>query len=204
MKNLRNLHDPVPSQMGYRRCHDMGSRVAAGLGYVRATSLDGLFQKLGGSYDFVHETFGLDDDVYVYRADKTWTVTHCHRIKLEWYVGHHNEILAEGIGHLMLHYPMVKKDYGDTAAMAISRVGLNDQEQRARREAIHFMIGFLIPDDAARAMFLTGADDTAVAKAFGVTTNLAGARRRALMRAPDDAPVPSVEERQPEPVLEPA
>lgn len=194
MKNLRNLHDPIPADWSYRRCHDWGVAVAERLGHVRGANVVPIFEKLGGIFDPVWETFGLYDDVYVYRPDKSWTATHSNRLSFEWYHGHRNEILVEGIAHLVLHFALVKERYGDTASMAISRYELNEAERKARQEATLVMIGFLIPDEAVKPMFIAGSDDATIAKAFGVSTKLVAARRRAVAKwSLEDAPAEMVE-----------
>ncbi len=181
MKHLRNLHDPIPTKMGYTQCRDWGATVAKRLGHKPGTSLEPMFERLEGKLERVYETFGRYDDIYVFDAKRAWTLTHLTMITLDIYQGSYNQVIAEGFGHLFLHYVMVKSAHGEDAAMAVSRYNSDEQEQRAKREAHTFMMGFLIHDDVVAPMFLEGMTDKEVASALGVTIDLVEKRRKAVM-----------------------
>lgn len=180
MINPRNIQDVIPSGFSISRCQAFGRSVADQIGYKPGSPMLKVLEGFGGEYRNVASVFGRDGDVYLIQSGGGLIAEHEAWPTLEWHSPMLNEILAEGLGHKFLHYPLVVQKHGENAGMGVPRHSKTEADRTARQEAIHFMIGFLAPNagivDACRA----GLDDEAIGQRFGVTQRLAGARRKAL------------------------
>lgn len=180
MQHLRNVHDAEPGKLPYALCQAKGTEVAQRLGYARGQALYPIFERLGGTYLRVESVFGRAGDVYLVTADGRLTAEHEPVPGFSWHMADLNEILAEGIGHLMLHFPLVQARLGKDAAMAVAHRAETEAQQAARREAMQFGFGVLIPDHEALQAYRDGMSDADAAAHFGVSERLAARRRRAL------------------------
>lgn len=180
MDSLRNVHDAVPLEVDFACASRLGMRVAAELAHGRGDPVLPVFERLGGSYIHVPSVFGRKGDSVLVKPGPELYAEDAHAPALD--VEPLNEVLAEAIGHLVLHYPAARARYGDDVVMGVPRFSQTEPQGLARGEAIAFMIGFLMPQAETVAAFDQGLNDDAVASRFGVTRRLVQARRHALKR----------------------
>ncbi len=183
MINPRNIQDVVPCGGAIPNAFRFGESLARQLGHEHGKPVWPIFQRLRGEHVHVASTFGRGGDKYLVRpggiivAESEWMPEH------EWHEPMLNEFLAEAIGHLFMHYPLVAKAHGENAGMAVRRYGETPHEDAAATEAVQFKIGFLIPGSRVRDACAEGLDEEAIAKRFGVTHRLAKARRMVATQA---------------------
>ena len=180
MINPRNIQDVIPCGLGINRCQAYGRSIADQIGYKTGSPVLKVLEGFKGQYRNVASTFGLDGDVYLIEPGGVLVAEHEAWATLDWHAPVLNEILAEGLGHKFLHYPLVVEKHGETAGMGVRRHSKTGADKTARQEAIHFMIGFLAPNAGIIEACNAGLDDAAIGERFGVTQRLAAARRKAL------------------------
>ena len=180
MLNPRNIQDVIPCGFGIARCQAFGRSIAEQIGYKTGSPVLKVLEGFKGEYRNVSSVFGLEGDVYLVQPGSILVAEHEAWPTLEWHAPMLNEILAEGLGHKFLHYPLVVREHGESAGMGVPRHAKTETAIQARQEAIHFMIGFLIPDTKVIEACVQGLDDEAIAARHGVTRRLVQARRKAL------------------------
>ncbi|MDE4914505.1 hypothetical protein PQI07_27965 [Methylobacterium sp. 092160098-2] len=180
MNSLRNVQDATPLGVDFAFASRLGMRMADELAHVRGRPVLPVFEKFGGGYIEVPSVFGRTGDCVLVKPGPGLYAEHAHSPALD--VAALNEVLAEAVGHLFLHYPAARSRYGDVVAMGVPRFSRTECQGVARGEATAFMIGFLMPQAETVAAFDQGLDDDAVASRFGVTRRLVQARRHALKR----------------------
>lgn len=187
MPHLRNLHSPISADYSLATCRAIGSELAKRIAYVRGSAILPIFERHKGTYRSVTTVFMVDDDAHLIRPDDTIESVHEYYPGFSWYEPVINEFLVESLAHRILHAPVLRKARGEDAILAVPRIGRTDAEFLARSQAIHFMLGFLVPNDELIAAFTRGDDDATIAARHGVTQRLIGRRREGLCRKPDDA-----------------
>ncbi len=95
----------------------------------------------------------------------------------EWHEPMLNEFLAEAIGHLFMHYPLVAKAHGENAGMAVRRYGETPHEDAAVTESGAIQDRFLIPGSRVRNACAEVSTRRPSPSDYGVTHRLAKARR---------------------------
>lgn len=180
MNSLRNVQDATPLGVNFACASRLGMRIAADLVHGRGDPVLPVFERLGGGYIQVPSTFGRKGDSVLVKPGPELYAEDAHVPALD--VEPLNEVLAEAIGHLILHYPAARARHGDDVVMGVPRFSQTELQGLARGEATAFMIGFLMPQTEVVDAFDEGLDDDAVARRFGVTARLVQARRHALKR----------------------
>ena len=180
MNSLRNVQDAIPAGYDFAGASRLAMRVATETGHRLGEPVLPVFERFGGEHLYVTSTFGRRGDSVLVKPGPQLFVETAHWPAID--VAPLNEALAEGLGHLFLHYPGARKRHGETVAMGIPRISRTTEQGQVRGEAAAFMIGFLMPQSKVVAAFDEGLDDEAVARRFGVTLRLAQARRHALKR----------------------
>ncbi len=171
---LRNVHDPVPSRMGLAQVAGLAKRVREGLGVVPGAGVAKAFGRLGGTYEQVVSTFGRRTDRIVIRGASDFTYED------EDYPEEAAFGLAECLGVLFLHHPLVVRAYGEDAVTAVPRFTPAGDGEAVTREAIWFAVHFAMPADAVRAAHAADPDPRALGRAFHVRPQTAARRARSL------------------------
>jgi hypothetical protein len=164
MRFPSQVYQPVPANCARHAIETFAESVAERLGFipdrdlvesrqmngtVRFERIHDLIKKLGGQIDFEYVSpaeLTTSQSLIVFNNERFEIALH-GRFRLE--ERQQNWILAQELGHFLLHYPMVRGKYGDVA-MAANRYPdqSNPAAVRARREAVWFAFGLFTPAKA--------------------------------------------------------
>lgn len=191
---LRNVQDAIPARMPRARIAEFADGVRERLGVRPGAGVREAFERLGGTYRAV-DTFGRHTDSVVIRAQDAFAYEDRHE------VGHAALGMAECLGYLFLHYPLVVRRHGPGAVMAVRRYPDGDDAARreAMAEAITFAVHLALPAAGFRDAFAEDPSPRSLARAFHVDVGTAALRARALGLVPAEAPDPPAQERSPVP-----
>jgi hypothetical protein len=180
---LRNVQDAIPARMPRGRIAEFADGVRERLGVRPGAGVHEAFRRLGGTYTTV-DTFGRYTDGIVIRARDDFACEDRHEVE------HAALGLAECLGTLFLHYPLVVRRHGPDAILAVRRYPEGDDADRreAMAEAITFAVHFSLPAAAFREAFAKDPSPRALASAFHVDIGSAVRRMKSLGLATDETP----------------
>jgi hypothetical protein len=165
------VYQPIPANCARHAIETFAESVAERLGFipdgelaesrrmkgkVRFERIHDLIKKLGGQIDFEYVPpveLHTSQSLIVFNNERFEIALH-GRFRLE--ERQQNWILAQELGHFLLHYPMVREKHGDVA-MAANRYPdqSNPAALQARREAMWFAFGLLTPAKAFMEAYRT-------------------------------------------------
>lgn len=164
---------PIPSRASKARIFAFAEQQRQKTGLKNGFELPDLVRRNNGHLSYIGFMDDDQTDAIVVEPDSSF------RIRLSSHTGalRDNFTIAHELGHLLLHWPLVKAANQGCGMRATRRVDeSNDALRRCEWEANWFASAFLMPDAAFREAYLVGnAADT-----FGVTQAAVNVRAKAL------------------------
>ncbi len=185
----RNVQDPVPAGLSRTTVRGFADKVRTNLDLEPGAGMARAFARLGGRYEQLHTLYGFvsdGTDRAVIRALDDFT---CHDPQYPEYAALE---MAECLGTLFLHHPLVLRRFGPDAVTAVPRITPEGPAMDAMRERLWFACHLAMPEDAFRAAYAADPDPRALAKAFAVAPATASRRAKALGLEPADEPAPAL------------
>ncbi|QRM34890.1 ImmA/IrrE family metallo-endopeptidase [Microvirga sp. VF16] len=158
------VYQPVPANCARHAIETFAESVAEHLGFipdrdaaeslqmrgkVRVERIQDLIKKIGGQIEFEYvppSELHTSQSLIVFNEER-FEIALLGRYRME--EKDQNWMLAQELGHRLLHYPLVVQQHGDVA-MAVKRYPDDSDPiaRQARREALRFAFGFLTPAKA--------------------------------------------------------
>lgn len=164
---------PIPSRVSKPRIWEFAERQRAAVGLKNGFQLSQLVEKNGGTISYI-DLFDHDQtDAIVIEADGSFN------IRLSSHTGalRDNFTIAHELGHWLLHWPLVKKQFPDQGMRATRRVEDSNKDLvRCEWEANWFASAFLMPTDEFKEAYCAGV----ASETFGVTSSAVEVRARTL------------------------
>jgi Zn-dependent peptidase ImmA (M78 family) len=180
MSETRTVY-PVPTKASKARISIFAEDLARRLGFAPGDSVESLVTRLGGQIVYRNPAQlerGRAPESIRIRGPRNCSIYIPSTTSLE----RDRFTVAHELGHLFLHYPLVRKNDPDAIMVATRWVDDADKEQqRAEWEANWFAAAFLMPSEAFSKEYkrLRG-DIDAIAARFGVSTQAADIRVKNL------------------------
>lgn len=164
---------PTPSRATKARIFEFAEQQRHKTGLKNGFELPDLVKRNRGDLSYIGFLDDDQTDAIVVEPDNSF------RIRLSSHTGalRDNFTIAHELGHLLLHWPIVRRDNVDCGMRATRRVDdTNEALRRCEWEANWFASAFLMPEEAFRKAYDAGnAADT-----FGVTHSAVEVRAKTL------------------------
>ncbi|MCF4129220.1 ImmA/IrrE family metallo-endopeptidase [Methylobacterium sp. SyP6R] len=170
---------PIPSMLTKPEVHKIAEGIAADLGYIPGDPIEPLLSVIGGqiAYRPLFSAIESADSIHV-NPDGEFTIFMSGLTSAE----RDRFTIAHELGHLFLHFPLIKKRHPGDMMVATRWVDETDNiQRRAEWEANWFAAAFLMPADLFKcAADRHGNDIASIASEFGVSAHAAQIRLRTI------------------------
>lgn len=181
----RNVQDPVPSGLSRRQVREFAEMVGTRLSIDPGAGLAKAFGRLGGRYEQLLTLYGFVTDGTDRAVINGLDDFSCHDVQYPEFAALE---MAECLGTLFLHHPLVLKRFGPGAVTAVPRVTPDGPATDAMRERIWFACDLAMPEAAFRTAYAADPDPVGLSKAFAVSPATASRRAKSLGLEPRDEP----------------